>query len=108
MIKVSVMYPNVPQARFDLEYYLTRHVPMVVERCGDALDHGEIERGLNGGEAESSAPFVVIGHLIFKSLEKMQAVFAKHMPEFLADIPNYTDIQPTLQISEILNTGASV
>ena len=36
MIKVSVLYPNRPTARFDMDYYVKRHVPMVLEGCGNA------------------------------------------------------------------------
>jgi uncharacterized protein (TIGR02118 family) len=32
MIKVSVMYPNTPDARFDHEYYREKHMPLVKAR----------------------------------------------------------------------------
>src|SRR5690242_4815085 len=35
MIKVSVMYPNKPGARFDHAYYRDRHMPLVKSRMGD-------------------------------------------------------------------------
>lgn len=28
MIKVSVFYPNTAGCKFDMDYYLTRHMPM--------------------------------------------------------------------------------
>ena len=28
MVKVSVLYPNKPGSRFDVEYYLNTHMPM--------------------------------------------------------------------------------
>jgi uncharacterized protein (TIGR02118 family) len=37
MIKVSVMYPNKPGARFDQAYYLDKHMPMVKARMGPTL-----------------------------------------------------------------------
>jgi len=102
MIKVSVLYPNTPDGHFDLEYYQTRHVPMVIDRCAGAIVRGEIERGVAGLEPGSSAPFCIAGHLIFESAESMQQAFARHMSEFIADLPNFTNIQPTVQISEML------
>ncbi len=102
MIKVSVLYPNTPDGRFDVEYYLTRHVPLVQERCGEALKRGEIEQGINGGEPGTKPPFRISGHLFFESTEAMENSLFRHMPELLADIPNYTNIQPTMQISEVL------
>ena len=32
MIKVSVMYPNTPGARFDHEYYKDKHMPLLKAR----------------------------------------------------------------------------
>ena len=28
MVKVSVLYPNKPGSRFDIEYYLNTHMPL--------------------------------------------------------------------------------
>ena len=33
MIRVSVLYPNEPGARFDHQYYATKHVQLLNERC---------------------------------------------------------------------------
>lgn len=96
MIKVSVLYPNTPDGHFDMEYYTTRHVPMVLERCGGAVSPAGIERGI------ADAPYRVAGHLLFESKESMDEVLARHMAEFLADIPNFTNIQPTLQMAEVV------
>ena len=44
MIKVSVMYPNTPGARFDHEYYRDKHMPLVkarMERCLQILYGGQ-------------------------------------------------------------------
>ena len=101
MIKVSVLYPNTPGGRFDLEYYQTRHVPLVIERCAGAIKRGEIERGIAGANG-SGAPFCVAAHMLFDSPESMHASFGRHMAEFVADLPNFTNIEPTVQISEVL------
>ena len=49
MIKVSVMYPSGPDARFDMDYYRDRHMPMVQARMGGALKFYTVDRGLAGG-----------------------------------------------------------
>lgn len=103
MIKVSVMYPSRPDGRFDMEYYRTRHVPLVIERCDGAIKRGEIERGIAGAVEGSGAPFCVAAHMLFDSAEAMQQSFGRHMAEFVADLPNFTNIEPTVQISEVLS-----
>ena len=63
---------------------------------------GEIEQGISAGEPGTKPPYRISGHLFFESTEAMEDSLFRHMPELLADIPNYTNIQPTVQISEVL------
>ena len=101
MIKVSIFYPNEEGKKFDMRYYLNSHIPMIQEKLGSALKGGTVEQGLNGGMPGSPATYIAMGHLLFDSMEAFQSSFGPHMDTILADIPNYTDIQPTMQISEV-------
>jgi uncharacterized protein (TIGR02118 family) len=42
-----------------------------------------------------------MGHLLFDSLAAFQTAFAEHGAKFMADIPNYTTIEPIIQVSEV-------
>ncbi len=101
MIKVSVLYPNGDGKSFDMDYYCNKHVPMVLHLLGDAYKGSAVEAGLGGMEPGSHAPFTAMGHLYFESPADFQAAFGPHAPVILGDIPNYTNIQPTIQISEV-------
>ena len=101
MIKVSVFFPNEEGKKFDMDYYLNSHIPMVQEKVGAALKGGAVEQGLSGIEPGSPATYVAIGYLLFDSVEAFQSAFGPHSEAIMADIPNYTDIQPTFQISEV-------
>ena len=101
MIKVSVLYPNEEDKKFDMDYYLNSHIPMVQEKLGDALKGGAVEQGLGGVEPGSPAIYVAMAHLLFDSVETFQSAFGPHSEAIMADVPNYTDIQPTIQISEV-------
>ncbi len=101
MIKVSVLYPNGPSAKFDMKYYVTHHMPMVREKCAPACRSIAAEGGLVGGDPGSAAPYIAIGHLTFDSVEAFQKAFTPHAKEIMADIPNYTNVQPIIQIAEI-------
>lgn len=102
MIKVSVMYPNTLGARFDHAYYRDKHLPFVKATLGDSLLSYTIDKGLAGGAPGAPATYVAMCHLHFTSVETFQAAFGPHAQEILADIPNYTDLTPTLQISEVV------
>jgi uncharacterized protein (TIGR02118 family) len=45
--------------------------------------------------------FIAMGHLYFDSIEAFQKAFGPHADVIMADIPNYTDIQPRIQFSEV-------
>jgi uncharacterized protein (TIGR02118 family) len=101
MIKVSVFYPNSNGSKFDMAYYTSKHMPMVQAKCGKACKRIEVDQGLAGGAPGSAPTYAAIGHLYFDSVDAFQAAFTPHANTILADIPNYTNTQPTIQISEI-------
>lgn len=102
MIKVSVMYPNGEGKTFDMAYYLEKHIPMARQKFGTALKGVGVEQGLAGGAPGSAPPYLALGHLTFDSLDAFLGAFAVHGQSLLADIPNYTNAQPTIQISEVI------
>lgn len=103
MIKVTVMYPNETGKKFDVDYYANSHVPMVVGLLGPGgLVRGEIEKGVSGTDPNEPPMYVVVGHLYFNTLEEVHTAFTTHGRQIMGDIPNYTDIQPQFQISELI------
>lgn len=102
MIKVSVMYPNTPGARFDHGYYRDRHMPLVKQRMGDKCKYYTVDKGLAGADPQSPATYVAMCHIFCDSIEAFEAGFGPHAKEILADIANYTDLAPVIQISEVV------
>ena len=102
MIKVSVMYPNTPGARFNHEYYRSTHMPLVKSRMGANCMYYTDDKGLGGGAPGSAATYVGMCHIYCDSVEAFQAGFGPHAKEIMADIPNYTDVAPIVQISEVV------
>jgi uncharacterized protein (TIGR02118 family) len=102
MIKVSVMYPNKPGVRFDHKYYREKHLPLIKRRMGAALQYYTIDKGLAGGVPGTPATYVAACHLLCDSIEAYQASFGPHAQEISGDIPNFTDVTPVVQISEVV------
>jgi uncharacterized protein (TIGR02118 family) len=93
-IRVSVLYPAGEGNTFDMEYYKTKHRALVEEALGDVTF--SVEQGLPG------QPFMAAGQLLFESMEAMQAGMASpRAGETQADIANFTNVTPQIQISEI-------
>jgi uncharacterized protein (TIGR02118 family) len=102
MIKVSVMYPNTPGARFDHDYYRDKHMPLVAAKMGAACRSYTVDKGLAGGAPGAPATYVAMCHIFCDSVEAFQGAFGPHAKTIMADIPNYTDIAPVMQVSEVV------
>ncbi len=101
MIKVNIFYPNKEGGRFDLEYYLHTHMPMAIEKLGSSLKGVSIEHGVSGAQPGTQPAYIVMCNYTFDSAEAFLAAFLPHAQALQGDIPNYTDIEPVIQFSEI-------
>jgi len=102
MIKVSVMYPYAPGARFDHAYYCNTHMPLVKGRMGASCRFYAVDQGLAGGAPGAPPTYIAMSHIFCDSVEAFQDSFEPHADEIMQDIPNFTDIAPVIQISEVL------
>ncbi len=103
MIKVSVLYPNEPGKKFDWDYYTGKHVPMVGQLLeSEGLILAEVDKGISGPDPSAPAPYVAMAHLYFNTVDEVHAAFSTHGRQIMSDLPNFTDIEPQVQISEIV------
>jgi uncharacterized protein (TIGR02118 family) len=103
-ITVAVMYPNTPGSKFDLDYYLGTHAALV-HRCWDGMGLRSMKavKGIATPDPKTPPPYQVIALLNFDSLDAFKAAVSAKGHEVMGDIPNFTDVQPTVQISSDLN-----
>jgi uncharacterized protein (TIGR02118 family) len=102
VIKVSVLYPHRAGARFDMDYYCDSHMPLVQRTLKPAIKGVAVDKGLAGGAPGQPPSYVAICHLLFDSVDAFQRAFESGSEAIMSDIPNYTDIEPVVQISEIM------
>src|SRR6266853_216973 len=98
MIEVTVAYPAGQGRTFNMDYYLKTHIPLFQKRMGAAMKTIRVSRGIGG----STPAFVAMVHATFDSAEVFATAFAPHTAELQGEAPNYTNIQPVVQISEVL------
>src|SRR3712207_4467546 len=102
MIRVLVLYQYGPGKRFDHQYYLQRHIPMVEERL---RPHGlisvEVDAGLRGMKPGDPPIALTACMLLFGSLAEFEAGMAVEGTAILSDIPNYTNMEVQFQINEV-------
>lgn len=102
LIKVSILYPYAVGKTFDMDYYEKSHMPFVSGLLGSNLIRYTIEKGISNGIPNSPLPFMAIGSFYVKSLRDYQAAVAPHREAIRADFPKYTNISPTILISEVI------
>lgn len=102
MIKVTILYPSSDTSRFDMDYYENKHMPMVARLLGDSLKTLGIDKGIAGGAPDAPLPYMAIGYLYFDKLSAYQNSIAPHVDEIRSDIQNYTNIQPVILVSEVV------
>lgn len=101
MIKVTFLYPNREGGRFDMDYYLNKHMPMSIEKLSPSLKGVSVEQGMSGGEPGSKPAYLALCHLTFDSVEAFLEAFQPHAEVLLEDTKQYTDIEPVMQFSEV-------
>ena len=102
LTKITILYPNGDGKTFDMDYYSQKHMPMLESLFGDALKAMHIDKGVSGRTPEDSIPYLAIGYLYFDDLATYQKLFGPNAEKIIGDIPNYTNIQPLIQISEVV------
>lgn len=103
---VTVIYPRREGVTFDFDYYQRTHLPLVVSLWAEAgLTGAEALRGTAAADG-SEAPFVAIALLRFASMEGFRAAMGgQHAAEIIADVANFTNIQPVIQLNEPIGAG---
>ena len=102
LIKVSIMYPFAEGKTFNMEYYQTKHMPMVAGFLGSNLVKYTIEKGLASGIPNQPLPYMAIGTFYVKSLEDYQSAIGPNRDAIRADFANYTNVAPVILVSEVV------
>ena len=104
MVRITTTYRNIPDGRFDFEYYLDSHMALSQELLGEfGMKSYEIEKCLQtmaGGQPD----YVCVTHVDFEDKDRLLAGIERHGTTLQADFPNYTNIEPEVQICEVFAT----
>jgi uncharacterized protein (TIGR02118 family) len=98
---ITVLYPNTPGVKFDFDYYLRKHATLIDRLYGKSIAKLQLRRGTATPDGKP-APYVAIINIWIADQEAFDAAGAKHGPALVADVPNFTNVMPTIQIDEIV------
>jgi uncharacterized protein (TIGR02118 family) len=102
MHRLTVLYPAKDGETFNYDYYFNNHHKLIVARLkSEGLVSCELDKGVSD-PAGGKAPYLAIAYLKFGSIDQLQKALAEHGAEILGDIPNYTKIEPLMQVNEVM------
>lgn len=104
MIKISILYPNNKDAWFDIHYYIETHMPLAIELLSvhSGFKGVSVERGLSGAIPNTDPTYLATCHFLFDSVDDFMEAFMPHIAVLQGDMSNYTNIEPIIQINEVL------
>jgi uncharacterized protein (TIGR02118 family) len=85
-----------------MDYYCNKHIPLVGGLLGDSVKGAAVRKGLGGAAPNSSDVFVAMGNLFFDNMESFETSFGPNAKIIMADLPNYTNVEPVVQVSELV------
>jgi uncharacterized protein (TIGR02118 family) len=103
MLLVTAVYEARSGSRFDFDDYTGRHLRLakgLLEPYG--LLGVRVARGIAAMDG-GPPPYCAVAEMHFQDADGFQRGMAAHGAELLGDADRYTDIEPVLQISELLN-----
>ena len=101
MIEITILYPKTPGSRFDHAYYETKHIPMALDLLGPAVTGFTVTRGVTSGPPWPDPAYSTICRFSCESVETYQHALLAHLGRLQADLVNYSDCEPIIQICEV-------
>jgi uncharacterized protein (TIGR02118 family) len=102
LIKVSIMYPYAEGKTFNMEYYETKHMPMVAKFLGSNLIKYTIDKGVASGIPNTPLSYMAIGSFYVKDLAAYNSAIAPNIAAIRSDFANYTNVAPIILVSEVV------
>lgn len=98
MVTMTVVYPYAADKPFDEAYFTNTHLRLAKEVWGDAMTGVTVHHALAGLEGDPA--YATIAQIEFTSMEAFQQAMAQpRSAEVQADVPNYSGVIPTIQLS---------
>lgn len=93
---LTVLFPNKEGGRFDIDYYVNHHIPLVLSLYGDSVRNYEVFKPVSG-MGNNKPPFVAMANIWITDQEAYNEASKKARDVFSPDVPHFTDIRPTGQ-----------
>ncbi|WYZ45683.1 hypothetical protein EsH8_VIII_000999 [Colletotrichum jinshuiense] len=101
---ITVVFPNEPDAKYDIDYYVANHMPMIQDLWGKyGVKSWSVTKFQNS--VDGSAPLYAFGSVVtWGSVDQMRTAFAGPEAEgIMGDVANFSNKHPIFLTGEVIH-----
>jgi uncharacterized protein (TIGR02118 family) len=103
---MSIVYQNGQDVRFDFNYYVNTHMPLIMRLYGKSISRFELRRGQPGADG-APPPYVATISIWIADGEAFDEAQAQHQAGLRADVPKFTNAVLIAQRDRIVGSASS-
>ena len=103
---MTIVYQNGPDVRFDFDYYVNTHMPLIMRLYGKSISRFELRRGQPGADG-APPPYVATISIWIADGKAFDEAQVQHQAGLRADVPKFTNAVLIAQRDRIVGTAAS-
>jgi uncharacterized protein (TIGR02118 family) len=103
---LTILYPNSEGVRWDVEYYRTHHMPLIMKLYGkDAIKRFELRKGAAGQAPGSRPAYIGSVNIYINDQGAFDAAGKQHGPTLVKDVPHFSSVMPIAFPTKIHGIG---
>jgi uncharacterized protein (TIGR02118 family) len=103
---MTIVYQNGPDVRFNFDYYVNTHMPLIMRLYGKSISRFELRRGQPGADG-AAPPYVATISIWIADPAAFDTAAAEHQAGLRADVPKFTNAVLIAQRDKIVGTASS-
>ena len=104
---ITVLYENVDDATFNLNYYLSAHMPLVDQKFKPFGIKGWRVLKAVGTPFGGKPAYSIIANLEFETADQFRAAVAAEGGTVFGDVPNFSNKDPVVVIGDLAGASSS-
>src|SRR3990167_4314855 len=101
---MTIVYQNGADVRFNFDYYVNTHMPLIMRLYGKSISRFELRRGQPGADG-AAPPYVATITIWIADPAAFDAAAAEHQAGLRADVPKFTNAVLIAQRDKIVGTA---
>jgi uncharacterized protein (TIGR02118 family) len=102
---LTILYPNSDGVRWDVEYYRTHHMPLIMKLYGkEAIKRFELRKGATG-QTGGAPTYIGSVNIYINDQAAFDAAGKQHGPTLVKDVPHFSSVMPIAFPTKIHGIG---